>query len=428
MTILTDRTILANPANNDLVHVVDVSDTTDDPAGTSKKAEISSLGALFTATKTIQINALTDFPAPVGGLINLDAETQYVVGDDVSIGTNELVLASNTVVSGIESVVVDLNYTGTGDMFTMLNTRNRISNLSISAPNGRVINHSDNADNIFRMNDCTVDCDRFGTFNSTGTNGSSLRFTNVSPSSITTSGCTFSGDWGALLWEVSSSRLSAGDFFDLGTATFGSMVLDLILVNLSAGTNLINGLADSGNIRVGGIGSVSRILITGAGSALSGVTTDDIRWLFRSSASIKDTQEDAMVSLNNNVAETVIATQSVPVKVVGTWVVERKSLFDADTTGRVTFKGERPMTVPVDIVATINSAGGTNKDIEVFLALNGSIIANSGKTNRVSQNDPKGTIVFWQLALVKDDFLEVFIANDSDTVNLVVSDAILRVR
>lgn len=428
MTKLTDKTTLGNPSTTDLIHVVDVSDTTGSPEGTSKKADLGSIGSLFIANKVILINALSDFPTPIAGVITLAADIIYLLGDNVNIGTNRLVLSDNTTVSGIESIVNTLTYTGTDDMFTMINTRNRISTLSISATNGRIINFSDNADNIFRMNDVTVACDKFGLFNSSGTNGSSVRFTNVSPSSITTSGLQITGNWNAWLWEISSVVITGGDMFNFGIATFNSIVTDGILAFLGAGTTLFKGLTASGNINVGGLGSVARTLTSGPGVPLSGISVDDIRWIFRDNAGIQDTLPDAMVSLNNNATETVISTTSTPVKIAGTWIVERNSQFDANTTGRVTYRGERPLPSPIDIVVTINSASGNNKDITVFLALNGIVISNSGKTNRVSAADPKNVTVVWQLTLNKDDFLEVFISNDSDTINLIASDAVLRAR
>jgi len=427
MAKLTGRTLLANPAIDDLLHLVDISDTSGDPAGTSKKSTLASLGALFSTNKTKLVNELTDLPAPVSGKINLAAKTRYLQGDDLDLGVNELVMGADTSWEGIESIVVTLTYTGTADMFTIVNTRNRISRVSISATTGRVINFSDNTDTIFRMNDCSIVCDRFGLFNSTGTNGSTVRFTNVSPSEITTGGSTITGSWNTWLWETSALNITGGAVFDFGTATFDAIVLDLILTDLGAGTTLIDGLASSGNIKVGGIGSVTRMITSGAGAPLTGVTIDDARWNFRANTDITDTQPDAMVSLTGNTTETV-TTGGVAVKIAGTWVVERNSLFTADTTGRITYDGERPLATPVDIVTTIKSASGNNKDISVFLALNGTKIDNSVQTSRVSVTDPESVSVIWQLVLNQNDFLEVFIANDTDNINLIASSAIQRAR
>jgi len=425
---LTDQPSLAVPAPADVLHVVDVSDTSSGPAGTSKKATLESLGGIFLATKSVLINSLSDFPTPVTGVITLAAETEYVIGGDVNLGTNRLVMSANTALSGIESIVVTLTYTGTGDMITILNTRNRVNNLSISAVNGRIINFSDNTDTIFRMNDVSVTCATFGLFNSSGTNGSTVRFTAVSPSSITVGGVTTTGSWNTWLWETSAVNITSGALFDFGTATFDAIILDLILADLGAGTTLIDGLASSGNIKVGGIGAVTRMLTSGAGTPLTGVTVNDFRWVFRNNDDIQDTMPDAMASLQGNATETVIATINIPVKAAGTWVVERQSHYTVDTTGRITYIGEKDLTTPVDISLTIRSAGGTNKDVTVYLAFNGAIIANSARTATVGQNDPKSVGVIWQLTLSQTDFLELFVENNSDTVNLVVESAISRAR
>ena len=376
----------------------------------------------------IIINSLADFPDPVGQVITLLPEVQYIIGTDVNIGDNRLVMAQNTVLSGIDSIAVAFTYTGSGDMFTITNTRNRISRLSISCVNGRVINFSDNLDNFLRITDCSIACATFGLFNSTGTRGSSARFTNVSPSSMTSGGCTLTGNWNTWLYETGAGAVTVGEFFDFGTATFDAIVIDLILANLSSGTSLIKGAASSANINTGGSAIVTRTLISGAGTALDTVTTDDVRWIFSGNDDIKDTNPDGLLSLNGNATETTITTQDVPVLTAGTWVVESTSFFTGTTAGRLTYVGEKDLAVPVDIVATVISASGTNKDITVYLALNGSVIANSGKTNRVGATDPASVTALWQLTVSTNDYLEAWVENNTDTINLVVSDAVLRIR
>lgn len=386
------------------------------------------LFGIGTPEDQVIVNSLADFPTPVGQVITLLAETQYLIGSDTNLGDNRLVLASNTAVSGIESIVVTLTYTGSGDMFSMTNIRWRINNLGISCVNGRVINFSDNTDTIFRMHDCSVSCATFGLFNSTGTNGTTARFTTVSPSAMTSGGCTITGGWNTWLWETSATAITTGTLFDFGTATFDEIILDLILANLGAGTTLIKGAANSANINTGGSAIISRMLTSGAGTPLDTITTDDVRWLFVHNDDIVDTNPDGLLSLNGNSTETVISSADVPVLVAGTWVVEDVSFFTGTTAGRLTFNGERDLSVPVDIVTTINAASGTNKDITIYLAKNGSIIENSGKTNRVGSTDPASTTVLWQLTLSTTDFVEVWIENNTDTINLIVSTAVLRIR
>jgi len=165
----------------------------------------------------------------------------------------------------------------------------------------------------------------------------------------------------------------------------------------------------------------------GAMTKTSGFTGDDIRWEFNGNAGLPDTHLDSMMSLNSNVTETVIAVAGTPVKVAGTFVVERESKFTGDTTGRSAFNAERVAVFPVDVVTVVRSASGNNKDITVCLALNGTVIPGSVKSNRVSATEPKSNTVLWQLSLSQNDFLEIFVSNESDTTNLVVDEAILRI-
>lgn len=380
------------------------------------------------ADRRVFVNNLSDLPAPVAGIIILASNTQYFQGQDVSIGTNRILMGSNTSYAGIESIVVTLTYTGTGDMFTILNTRNRINNLGISCTTGRVLNFSDNSDSIFRMNDCSIVCDRFGIFNSTGANGSSLRFTTVSPSIISTSGMTFTGTFNTFVWEVSAANITAGDMFDFGTAIFNAIILDLILIDLSIGTNFIVGATGSANIKVGGTAVVSRILAGGAGTRLSGVTTDDIRWIFTNSNDIKDTQPDGLLSLTANATNTVIPAVNTPTLVAGTWVVEQVSLFAGTAAGRLTYTGERDLTTPVDITVDMEPVSGTNKDLKVYLAIDGTVVNPTGRLARIDSGNPVSISVAWQLEASTGSFLEVFVENTTDGIDILVSGAVLRAR
>ena len=99
MSILTSRTALgAAPASGDFVHLVDVSDTTDNAAGTSKKLTIDNLtsyGDARTATltnKTINTasNTLTVVEADISDL------QSYILADSTDTLTNKTFDANGT--------------------------------------------------------------------------------------------------------------------------------------------------------------------------------------------------------------------------------------------------------------------------------------------------------------------------------------------
>lgn len=378
-------------------------------------------------TKQVVVNALADLPTPAAGIITLADDTQYLQGNSFSLGTNEVVMGDNCAFDGIDSVAVTLTYIGTADMFTITNKRARISNLTISCASGRVVNFSDNTDTIFRMHDCSVSCATFGLFDSTGTNGSTTRFTNVSPSAITSGGCTLTGGWNTWLWEISSSVITGGTMFNFGTATFDAIALDLNLINLGAGTTFISGAASSANINAGGTAIVTRSLTSGTGTILATITVDDALWNFFHNDDIADTRPDGLLSLQANATATVIAVAGTPVLVAGTWVVERASQFTGTTAGRLTYDGGKNATLPDTGSFTVEPVSGGAVNISIEIAINGVVVPNSKRTANTSAGNPVSITAPWQEVLSTTDFVEWFVTNEDTTVNILVSSAISRV-
>jgi hypothetical protein len=225
---------------------------------------------------------------------------------------------------------------------------------------------------------------------------------------------------------ASSSASYVG--IDLGTVSAPNITLQLLSHFAPAGAVGVLGAANSANVPAGSLATLRESNFVGGMASVSGISQDDIRWDMQGNNDPADTMPDAMLSLTGNATETVIGTPGTAVKVAGTWVVERASKFTGDTTGRATSDSEQDLTSPLDIVMTVRPVSGSNKDITAYLAINGSIVTNSGQTTRVSSNDPKQVKVQWQEALAETDFVEVFVANETDTVNLVVDSANLRVR
>jgi hypothetical protein len=99
------------------------------------------------------------------------------------------------------------------------------------------------------------------------------------------------------------------------------------------------------------------------------------------------------------------------------------------TAGRVTYDGANDKEVTVDINTTIITASGSAIDVTVYLAKNGSVIANSARSSEdAGATAPVNTLVTWLLSLSTDDYLEIWIENNTDTTNLILQDAVLRVR
>ena len=96
MAILTDKTALATLALNDVLHVVDISDTSGNPAGTSKKITVQQVldlaggigNGIFTASND-GATVPTAFDVSLTDTLNFDSNTFVIDGanDRIGIGT-----------------------------------------------------------------------------------------------------------------------------------------------------------------------------------------------------------------------------------------------------------------------------------------------------------------------------------------------------
>jgi hypothetical protein len=378
-----------------------------------------------TPTKQTLVNSKGDLPSPVGGVITLAAETLYVLGDDINLGTDRLVFSDGSILSGIDSLNILLDYTGTGDMMTFSDVTARVDCLAISCANGRIFNWSCTSLKIFRASDITVvDCDKLGVFNSVD---GVLRFTNFSPASITTDGIEFIGDFRSFLYDTSATTIAAGAIFNLGVATFDSFIADTVLATLNGSSNLVSGAAASANINAGGIGLIERMRVSGTGTTLAGISPDDALWEFAGNDDIQNTRPDGLLSLQGNATATTITVAGTPVLIAGTWTVERASQFTGTAGGRLTYNGGKNAVLPISGSFTVEPVSGGAVNIAIEVAVNGVAVANSKRVGNASAGNPTSISIPWQEDFATADSVEWFVTNEDTTVDVLVSSGTGRV-
>jgi len=137
-----------------------------------------------------------------------------------------------------------------------------------------------------------------------------------------------------------------------------------------------------------------------------------------------DAASYASVSMAGNSTATVIASTATPVKVAGTFVVGDVSTgWTAATNGRITFTGQASRHI-VNALATLDVVSGTNHKISLFIAKNGTVISTK-MTDTISSGGPRAIATFVNLILNQNDYLEIFVRNESTTDGVIAVNAVL---
>lgn len=396
----------------------------------------TTLATLVAAANVVYVNSTSDLPAASGGARALVADTAYVIGADITI-TETLTPANGCSIVGNTVFGATLKSTSASGLFVGGDASFQVTNISIGAPNGPLFNIVDTTPgtSIVSLNDfaCT-EYQSIGSFTSCFgvqiVGGSFLDTTN------STDGVTFSGATG---WQVISVRqvvasTSSASYtgIDFDTSVAASIeVTDYSIIGVS-GTKAIDGAAAGGNVAADTIGTVTACTLNGGGATpLTGISRDDFRWDFEGNAGVANTRPDVLLSMQNNATDTTIASSSSDgsnaVLIAGTWTDEGSSHYTSTTGGRATYDGERDFTTPITARLSIEPASGTNITMAAYLAINGTVITGSRSVIRGDNSDPKNISVVWQYNFTEDDYIEIYVENQTNSVDLLVSSAIIRI-
>ena len=161
-------------------------------------------------------------------------------------------------------------------------------------------------------------------------------------------------------------------------------------------------------------------IVAGSGISVAAVNTNGIQI-----TSIAD-EINAQVSMHGNSTATTISTTSTPVKVAGTFVAGSVASFTVDTTGKLTYTGSTTTTVHLTASVTLDVVG-TNQDLTVHLAKNGTVISAAKISRLVSASNTANVGVFYNVSVATSDYLEVFVSNGTSTNDITVTDCLFGV-
>ena len=379
------------------------------------------------STKTVLISAPGDFPAAIGDFIPLEDDTDYFIINDVVVAF-KFTVGTNMVIRGPAAGVVTLSTTDTGAMFNGIDKSFSVQNLSVACPNANLFDISATLPGaVVQLREVQVgECLTLGTIDGQFIS----RFDGVSFLNLVNSGFLFTGAHQTLILDQCVLFLNSGTFIDLGTATFNNIIIQNQILETSAGgTVFLTGLADSGNINSGGLASITNTRIGGSATPVTNIDpVTDVRWESLGNDKIGNSRSDSLISLESNAVVTTITTQFVAVPVEGIFTDEGSSRFSVTADGgRMTYIGERPARLPITITASILTESGGSVQTAGYIAINGTAVDQT-RIATTSSSALAGTVtLLWQHEFQPNDFVDLFLSNDTSLINLICQDAVGRV-
>jgi hypothetical protein len=225
---------------------------------------------------------------------------------------------------------------------------------------------------------------------------------------------------------IASTTSATSTFLDLGTSTFSALsIMNVTFLNSTAGQTFLSGAAGGANITTGEIGFVSRVTIEGDMAALGTISELDSGWDFSDNNKTKNTVPHAVYSLDSG-SVTTISAAGTPVQVNGAFTVSTEQIYTTSAAGTATYNGVRTKFVRIDITMSFEPESGTNKNLFVQIAVNGTVIPETKIVRTSSSGSAAVVSVDWAVVLNTTDSVSVFVGNDTDTTNVLVNQLLVR--
>lgn len=364
-----------------------------------------------TRNNYVLVKSVADLPAASGGVITLSAGTLYEINGTVTL--SDKINLNGCAIQGDDASNDKLVYTGSGELFTGSGVGN-ISFLTLSAASGKIFNvNAGNVNKNFLMQNCYVlGCNTVGTIQGVG---GTVFMTNVAYF-YNTNGITFQNDYNVVLnntlWDVTNYNV------------YEKFVGSFNVIQILGGDRLVASANTATAVSITGItslvaGSIKVVMFVGNGAYVSGTFSN----AWEVEASGINTEKDDVSAGNlyiSSAATTIISSTGVPVKVSGTTTAVNLFRVSSPTNNRLTYTGTKTKKFLIICSLTATQVS-TNKYFSFYIAKNGVILPESRQEVKILSSSDQGPItISCTLPLAPNDYIEVWVENETSSTDLTV--------
>lgn len=359
-----------------------------------------------------------DFPTAISNVITLEDNATYFITGIIDLGGDRIVSGQNTTIIGGSSENCILKSTGlTGTALLSSEWSTPLRHLSITADIAINLDATLNANQALDWYGVNfLDCGTIGTVKNYN------NFIYFNGAFLNSAALTFDGTIGTIALNQS---------IFIGVDAMSSIVIPSTLtierrfrviyssfvVPLTA-----TGISFSDTTTVPSQGYIlDTINFSGSGTYITGPDYLDNKVLFVNSVGIENSREIGQYYMNTNTTATVVSLSGVAYKVLGTTTSGSLTTKFTNTNNRATYTGA--VTKTFKVFATLSLSSGNNQRIGCYIAKNGTVIVESETYSDTTGNGEIFNAGIQALAqLSTDDYIEIFVENDTASTNIVVTD------
>lgn len=392
----------------------------------------------------------------------LAANTTYVIRGKVTVANAITIANVGTEVVGLNKDVDEIEWTGAGNLFLVTDQSFSLSNLKLSSTTAgnnilAAINIAASGYNNSRNKLLTLtNCQFRGTYNVMTVEGFDL---------VDISQCLFlyikATSWGLRFRDVSKLQINSCEFIrwfdetklptplpadfattDMITISNGSIAAGFGAVNING--CILHPQETQNGITIGGttgFGTISSNAFVNVGLTTGKVFLPEASSLpdysdpatvtydiFANQGLLNSTSGIIWTMLNNN-GQTNTTPSGTPVIMAVNGASAVKTIqgavrYDLNTgTGRVTYTGSKQVYVSIHATMTYVKQGGGGADLYTFeFYKNGALLPGSGTSADAPTADPQNLTMTYGVLMDQNDYIEIYITNDSATDPMLVRD------
>jgi hypothetical protein len=377
--------------------------------------------------KIIFVGAKSDFPAAVSGVITLEANKTYFITGTVDLTGDRLVAGQNTTIIGGSSENCILQSTGLSASTALLTSNWSIPMRNLTFTHGTALNLDATGNSGAAIDWLGVNFTNCATV---GTIKSYSNFIMSDCALLNSANMTFDGSIGTVGFQQCLFSGIAGQT----TMIFPSTLTITRRIRIIYSSFIAFGGATAINVSTSAVIPVESYILdtinfSGGATYVAGVQHDDNKALFANCRGINNTASVGQMYFNGNATQNAIATQSVFEKVEGTTTASPENEKFSHSIGRLTYTGGITREFVVTASCSVNSVVTNSVSISVRIAKNGATIPESEAKVTTSASGRNENFYCQALVtLAQNDYVELFVANQTNANSLLTSELNVLVR